>query len=37
MGSDPSLATAEHGERFLEVAAAALAADLQRFLEEPAS
>ena len=37
MGSDPSLATAEHGHRFLDVAATALAADLQRFLEEPSS
>ena len=37
MGSDPSLATAEHGARFLDVASTALAADLQRFLEEPAS
>jgi creatinine amidohydrolase len=36
MGSDPSLATAEHGARFLEVAATALAADLERFLAEPA-
>ncbi|MEB3165180.1 MAG: creatininase family protein [Cyanobacteriota bacterium] len=32
MGSDPSLATAEHGARFLDVAATALAADLERFL-----
>jgi len=37
MGSDPFLATADHGERFLEVAAAALAKDLERFLSEPAS
>jgi creatinine amidohydrolase len=37
MGSDPSLATAEHGHRFLDVAATALTADLQRFLEEPSS
>jgi creatinine amidohydrolase len=37
MGSDPYLASAEHGDRFLDVAATALAADLQRFLEEPAS
>jgi creatinine amidohydrolase len=37
MGSDPSLATAEHGSRFLDVAATALTADLQRFLEEPSS
>ncbi|MBM5800173.1 MAG: creatininase family protein [Cyanobacteria bacterium K_DeepCast_35m_m2_023] len=34
MGSDPSLATAEHGRRFLELAAEALAADLQTFLAE---
>ncbi|MEN9766073.1 MAG: hypothetical protein RLZZ32_33 [Cyanobacteriota bacterium] len=37
MGSDPFLATADHGERILEVAAAALAKDLERFLSEPAS
>ncbi|MFZ9901828.1 MAG: creatininase family protein [Vulcanococcus sp.] len=37
MGSDPFLATADHGEQFLEVAAAALAKDLERFLSEPAS
>ena len=37
MGSDPSLAPADHGARFLDVAAAALTADLQRFLEEPSS
>ncbi len=37
MGSHPSLATAEHGSRFLDVAATALATDLQRFLEEPSS
>ena len=37
MGSDPSLATADHGAQFLEVAAASLSSDLQRFLEEPAS
>jgi creatinine amidohydrolase len=37
MGSDPSLATADHGHRFLDVAATALTADLQRFLEEPSS
>ena len=37
MGSHPSLATAEHGNRFLDVAATALAADLQRFLDEPSS
>ena len=34
MGSDPSLARAEHGERFLELAAEALTEDLSRFLEE---
>ena len=37
MGSDPFLATAEHGKRFLDVTATSLAADLQRFLEEPTS
>ncbi|MBW0166650.1 MAG: creatininase family protein [Vulcanococcus sp.] len=37
MGSDPSLATTDHGHRFLDVAATALTADLQRFLEEPSS
>ena len=36
MGSDPYLASAADGARFLDVAAAALSADLQRFLEEPA-
>ena len=36
MGSDPSLATADHGERFLEIAAAALVDDLAEFLAEPA-
>ena len=36
MGSDPALATAEHGARFLDVAATALVADLERFLAEPA-
>jgi len=36
MGSDPYLASAEAGARFLDVAATALTADLQRFLEEPA-
>ncbi len=36
MGSDPYLATAEHGERFLTIAASALVDDLQAFLEEPA-
>ncbi len=34
MGSDPSLATAEHGARFLDVAATALTADLAAFLAE---
>jgi creatinine amidohydrolase len=34
MGSDPSLAQAEHGARFLELAATALTADLERFLIE---
>ena len=37
MGSDPFLARAEHGKRFLDVTATSLAADLQRFLEEPTS
>ena len=37
MGSHPSLATADHGSRFLDVAATALTIDLQRFLEEPSS
>jgi creatinine amidohydrolase len=37
MGSDPYLANAADGARFLDVAATALSADLQRFLEEPAS
>ena len=37
MGSNPSLATAEHGARFLDVAATALTADLQAFLAESAS
>lgn len=35
MGSDPSLARAEHGARFLEAAASALEQDLQTFLQEP--
>ena len=35
MGSDPFLARPEHGERFLELAAAALSEELLRFLEEP--
>jgi creatinine amidohydrolase len=34
MGSDPSLAEAHHGERFLDLAAEALANDLQRFLQD---
>ena len=34
MGSDPYLAQAEHGARFLDVAATALAADLEAFLAE---
>jgi len=37
MGSHPSLATADHGSRFLDVAATALTIDLQRFLQEPSS
>jgi creatinine amidohydrolase len=37
MGSDPFLASAEHGARFLDVAATALVADLERFLTEPSS
>ena len=36
MGSDPYLATREHGARFLEVAATALVRDLEAFLQEPA-
>jgi creatinine amidohydrolase len=35
MGSDPFLAKAEHGERFLGLAATALAEDLRAFLAEP--
>jgi creatinine amidohydrolase len=35
MGSDPFLARAEHGARFLDLAAASLAADLVDFLAEP--
>ena len=35
MGSDPYLASADHGARFLDLAATALLADLQRFLQEP--
>jgi creatinine amidohydrolase len=34
MGSDPYLAQPDHGARFLDVAATALADDLQRFLAE---
>ncbi|MFM7362063.1 MAG: creatininase family protein [Cyanobium sp.] len=34
MGSDPFLAQANHGERFLDLAATALADDLRAFLEE---
>jgi creatinine amidohydrolase len=34
MGSDPFLARADHGERFLSLAAEALAADLERFLKD---
>ena len=36
MGSNPYLATAEHGQRFLDLAATALAADLQEFLNSEA-
>jgi creatinine amidohydrolase len=32
MGSDPFLAQADHGERFLDLAAAALSEDLLAFL-----
>ncbi|MFN5695624.1 MAG: creatininase family protein, partial [Cyanobacteriota bacterium] len=36
MGSDPSLATAAHGARFLDLAATALSEELAAFLaEEP--
>jgi creatinine amidohydrolase len=35
MGSDPSLARAEHGARFLDLAAEALATELTTFLAEP--
>jgi creatinine amidohydrolase len=35
MGSDPFLASAEHGQQFLDLAATALAADLASFLAEP--
>ncbi|MFN5193431.1 MAG: creatininase family protein, partial [Cyanobacteriota bacterium] len=34
MGSDPSLARADHGSRFLDLASAALLADLEAFLGE---
>ena len=36
MGSDPYLASADHGERFLDIAATALVDDLAEFLTEPA-
>jgi creatinine amidohydrolase len=36
MGSDPFLARPEHGERFLALAAEALAEELEAFLQEPA-
>jgi len=36
MGSDPYLATADHGARFLDIAATALVDDLAEFLAEPA-
>lgn len=36
MGSDPYLARADHGARFLDLAAAALAEELATFLAEPA-
>jgi creatinine amidohydrolase len=32
MGSDPFLARADHGERFLDLAATALSEDLRTFL-----
>jgi len=35
MGSDPYLARADHGARFLDTAAAALIEDLRAFLAEP--
>jgi creatinine amidohydrolase len=35
MGSDPFLATRDHGARFLDVAASSLARDLDTFLQEP--
>jgi creatinine amidohydrolase len=34
MGSDPYLAQAEHGARFLDVAAASLVEDLRDFLAD---
>ena len=37
MGSDPFLARADHGERFLDLAATALAGDLLAFLAEPSA
>ena len=36
MGSDPYLAKADHGARFLDLAATALLADLSSFLTDPA-
>ena len=36
MGSDPYLATADHGARFLDLAATALVEDLSEFLSDPA-
>ncbi|MEB3265772.1 MAG: creatininase family protein [Cyanobacteriota bacterium] len=36
MGSDPYLAHADHGSRFLDLASAALLVDLETFLAEPA-
>ncbi|MFM9111591.1 MAG: creatininase family protein [Prochlorococcaceae cyanobacterium] len=35
MGSDPYLASADHGRRFLDLASGALLADLESFLAEP--
>jgi creatinine amidohydrolase len=35
MGSDPYLASADHGRRFLDLASGALLADLEAFLAEP--
>ena len=34
MGSDPYLAQADHGVRFLDLAATALSSDLEAFLAE---